>query len=299
LVLIKPGLKEFVVDKKLNNLNVVARISGKLDTLTGNVEWKMRSLDPVTLDDIEDPDIGLLPPNVNSPEGEGNVSFFVKLKSDPVHQLMVFNQASIVFDSNPAILTNKHLTTFDLNAPTSSVKSLMSTTTSKQFEVNWSGSDDGSGIEGYNVYVKTNDGPYNIWISGATGTSAVFNSTENATYQFSSVAFDKTGNIEMLPDIPDATTNVVTDVRHSQFIEPGIKVYPNSVNKEIVVNIGKSGSFRLSVFSSEGKLKIEKILNGNSITKINTESLSQGLYLWQLIDQTSRIKRSGKLSVTK
>jgi PKD repeat protein len=299
LVLIKPGLKEFVVDKKLNNLNVVARISGKLDTLTGNVEWKLRSLDPGTLDDIEDPDIGLLPPNVNSPQGEGNVSFFVKLKSDPVHNFKVTNQASIVFDSNPAILTNKHLTTFDLNAPNSSVKSLMSTTTSKQFEVNWSGSDDGSGIEGYNIYVKTNDGPYNIWLSGATSTSAVFNSTENATYQFSSVAFDKTGNIETLPDIPDAITNVVTDVRHSQYIEPGIKVYPNSVNNEIIVNIGKSGSFRFSVFSSEGKLKFEKLLNGNSITNINTESLSQGLYLWQLIDQTSRFKLSGKFVTNK
>jgi len=36
---------------------VVARINGKLDTLTGMLEWKLRSLDPVTLDDIEDPDI--------------------------------------------------------------------------------------------------------------------------------------------------------------------------------------------------------------------------------------------------
>jgi PKD repeat protein len=297
IIQLTTGLKEFVLDKKLDKLKVMARISGKLDTLTGKLEWKLRSLDPVTLADIEDPDIGLLPPNKTTPEGQGSVSFFVKLKTDPVHKSNVTNQASIVFDANPAIVTNKHLTTFDLAAPLSAVQSLSASTSARQFTVKWSGTDDGSGIENYNIYVKKDNGPYSIWLAGTKETSAVYKSPVDGTYQFSSMATDKTGNVETLSDNPDATTNVVTAVNEARIPAQEIKVYPTPFARELVVNIGMGGRFTLRVYGTDGRLRMEKMMEGNSITSIKTGSLPHGLYLWQLINDKASIKKSGKFVI--
>jgi hypothetical protein len=42
---------------------------------------------------------------------------------------------------------------------------------------------------------------------------------------------------------------------------------------------------------------MEKQMAGNSITNIQTGSLSRGLYLWQLVNNEVSIKKSGKFVV--
>ncbi|MBK9737626.1 MAG: hypothetical protein IPO92_22790 [Saprospiraceae bacterium] len=79
------GLNEFVTDEKINGKNVIARVYAKIDQNTGIAQWVIRSLDPVMLEDIEDPDLGFLPPNITNPEGQGSVSFTVKVKGEPIH----------------------------------------------------------------------------------------------------------------------------------------------------------------------------------------------------------------------
>lgn len=294
---LSPGLKEFALDKKLDKQKVVARISGKLDKLTGRLEWKLRSLAPVTLDDIEDPDLGILPPNKLSPEGQGSVSFFVRLKNDPVHKGTVVNQASIVFDANPAIVTNQHLTTFDMVAPQSAVQSLTATTSSREFTVKWSGTDDGSGIGSYNIYVKKDNDPFNIWMAGTTQSSAVYKSPADGIFRFTSVAVDKTGNAEAFPDNPDASTNVVT-AADVQGTGQELQVYPALSGKELKVSIACPGHFTFRIYSTDGRLRIEKQLAGNSVNAVETEALSRGLYLWQLVNDDATVKKSGKFVVT-
>jgi hypothetical protein len=297
LITVKSGLMEFSLDKRLDKLKVVARISGKLDTLNGKLEWKLRSLNPVTLDDIKDPDVGLLPPNNASSEGQGSVSFFVMLKNDPEHKASITNQASIVFDANPEIITNKHLTTFDLKAPESAVKSLSANTAARKFMVNWSGTDDGSGIDGYDIYVSKNDSAYRLWLAGTAETSATFTSPADGTYKFSSLAVDKTCNRETFTEIPDATTNVVTTIDDPGNPVTEVSVLYGPADQGLRINIAVPGNFILRIYGTDGRLRMEKKMNGNSVIFVKTVSLSRGFYLWQLVNDDFTIIESGKFVV--
>jgi hypothetical protein len=163
--------------------------------------------------------------------------------------------------------------------------------------VKWSGTDDGSGIENYNIYVKKDNSPYSIWLAGTTETTAVYKSPADGTYQFSSMAIDKTGNVEALTDNPDAITNVVTAVDEPGIPAPEVRVYPTPSTRELVVNIAMDGRFTLRVYGTDGRLRMKKQMAGNSITNIQTGSLSRGLYLWQLMNEEITMRRSGKFVV--
>ncbi|MBK7222136.1 MAG: hypothetical protein IPH94_12660 [Saprospiraceae bacterium] len=80
VIYLPTGLQKFVLDKKINSLGVIVRIKGTIDEQTGIVEWVLRSLDATSLAEIEDPDVGFLPPNNNAPEGQGRVSFFIQFE---------------------------------------------------------------------------------------------------------------------------------------------------------------------------------------------------------------------------
>ncbi len=297
LISVKPGLKQFAADKKLDKLKVVARVTGKLDTLTGKLEWQFRSLDPVTFADVEDPDLGVLPPNVVSPQGQGSVSFFVRLKDDPVHKAAVTNQASIVFDANPAIITNEHRTTFDLAAPESSVENLSATTTAREFTVRWTGTDDGSGIDGYNIYVSENDSAYRLWLSGTNETSAIFSSPADAIYRFTSQAVDNTGNLEPFSPTPDAVTQVVTAIEKPVLPERLITVSPVPAHRTLAVTIEVAGTYRFSVYGTDGRLLFEKRMNGSSVNYVTIPEGTHGLCLWKLVKEDGTIQKSGKLVI--
>ena len=99
------------------------------------------------------------------------------------------NVAWITFDQQPAIATdwvdphnpeagvdtNKQaLVTIDADIPTSSVASLLALATNATFTVSWTGTDIGTGVAGYDVYVQTNYGLWNLWLANTPLTSALF-----------------------------------------------------------------------------------------------------------------------------
>lgn len=49
-----------------------------------------------------------------------------------------------------------------------------STEAAASFVVSWSGTDVGSGIQSYTIYVSDSGGPYGAWLTQTTGTSAKF-----------------------------------------------------------------------------------------------------------------------------
>jgi hypothetical protein len=136
----------------------------------------------------DDPFDGFLPPNVNPPEGDGAVFFTVKLKPGLAEGTQVRNRARIVFDANAPIDTPEWLDTTDDTRPTSQVQALASTQSSTSFNVNWAGTDAGSGVAGYTVYFSENGGPFEVWADNQTATSANFNGQPNTTYGFYSIA---------------------------------------------------------------------------------------------------------------
>ncbi len=110
-----------MLDEGLPHLDVVTRIEANFDSLSGKLEWLFRSLDPITLEEIEDPDVGFLPPNVSKPEGQGSVSFFIDLKDDLENEEEVQNDALIYFDANNPFQTNISSFTLNLDLTESSV----------------------------------------------------------------------------------------------------------------------------------------------------------------------------------
>ncbi len=190
-------------------------------TNTGLVTVSFQSLDPNT--DLP-PDIltGFLPPEDGTGCGMGNVAYIVKAKAGLASGSQIHNVAFVTFDQGQTIATdqvndedptqgidlNKQaLNTIDAGAPTSHVTALPATSP-PSFTVRWSGADDtgGSGIASFDIFVSDNGGPFTLWQSATTQTSAPYSGVIGHKYGFYSVAHDNVGHTELAPSKADATT---------------------------------------------------------------------------------------------
>lgn len=222
LVTPPPGVSEFNQDVDLRPANdLIVRINAGLDKNTGLLTWRFASIDPATGFPTEDPLAGFLPPNVNAPEGDGSVLFTVMTKQDLVTGTEIRNQAQIIFDVNAPIDTPPWFNTLDNSAPASSVQALTVIPCSANTSAQWSGTDTGSGIRDYTVYVSDNGGPFTIWQSNTTATSGSYSGQFGHTYAFYSVAQDKAGNVEKPPVSPDATVTLTASTRPPTIILTG------------------------------------------------------------------------------
>ncbi len=289
------GLKSFVADEKTQNNLVTARVLAQLDLNTGIVQWVFRSLDPVSLEDIEDPDLGFLPPNKTNPEGQGSVSFTIQVKGEPVHEAQIFNLASIVFDANEPIVTNDHLLTFDLRAPESRITPLPATTHQEKVTISWSGTDSGSGLQSYDIYLSTPDVKDSLWIAHTTALSAEFKGEVGSTYSFYSVATDNAGNVEFKPVEADAEISflVATDELAT---DASLTIYPNPARDVlyIVATADLSGLFTLTNLQGTDTRQIRILGSGKN--QLPVRDVPAGLYFWTLKNQDGKIW-SGKIVI--
>ena len=207
LVTPPPGLFEWTTNIDLRPSNsLIVRVGAALDKNTGVVTWRFLSLDPATGLPTENALAGFLPPNVNPPEGDGVVTFTVRPKPNPATGTEIRNGARIVFDTNAPIDTPEWLNTIDNTRPTSSVLPLAASQSSTDFTVNWSGTDTGSGIAYYKIYVSENGSPFKIWLDGVNSTSALYPGQPNSNYGFFSLATDGARNEELPKVAAEATT---------------------------------------------------------------------------------------------
>ena len=293
---IPEGSKSFSLDKALSNRNVITRVQGNLDTLTGKVEWLFRSLDPISLDDVEDPDIGFLPPNINKPEGEGAVTFFVKLKNPPRHGDKIKNKASIVFDANPAIITNEHVVTFDLHPPSSTVDSVVSILGTEQIRVVWSGSDGDSGLKSYYIYSINNHKDTVLWLGGTTETSGVFRGQAGGTFSFYSIAVDNAGNVEKPPVQPDGSVTI-SDTDDEGKNGQALYLYPNPTDGQLtIVNSGTRGGC-LTLMQADGQVVTRFYLKAQGSQQVDLSGVPEGLLQWLWAIDCSANLQSGRVVI--
>lgn len=107
--------------------------------------------------------------------------------------------------------------TLDRAAPQSAVQALPAWQLGDvDFVVQWSGSDALSGVAGYAVQVKVDDGAWTDWYSG-TETSSLYDGQVGHRYAFRCRATDGAGNVEAWPTGEDAFTALM----HGLFL-PGI-----------------------------------------------------------------------------
>jgi hypothetical protein len=121
----------------------------------------------------------------------------------------ITNQATVIFDTNAPISTPTWSNTVDNSAPGSHVLVLPANEMTIALPVSWSGTDTGSGVGVYTIYVSDNGGTFTPWLTGTAATSATFTGQVGHTYGFYSIATDNVGNIEPAKTAPETTVQVV------------------------------------------------------------------------------------------
>jgi len=230
------GLSHYTTDVDLRpSNNLIVRIEAALDRTTGQLTWRFTSLDPATMQPTNDPTAGFLPPNRTSPEGQGTVAFNVMPKTGLTTGTEIYTKSRIVFDTNAPIDTNFWLNTIDNTNPVSRVTALDTSQPSIVFNVKWSGTDTGAGIDTYTIYVSENGGAFTIWRDGTTDTSGLFAGQPGKTYSFYSVARDKANNAEAAKTVAEATTSVASSSLQNSIDDPRFFVrqqYLDFLNRE-------------------------------------------------------------------
>lgn len=193
------------------NSSLSVRIQGSINPNNGLAKWTLTSIDPSTGLPPTDPTIGFLPPDTDGVKGQGSVIFNVQPMPGQATGTQITNMATVVFDSNAPINTPAWLNTLDVDKPTSNAsapESVIAAGGTASIPVTWTGTDKGSGIASYTIYVSDNGSAFTIWQSAVSTTSASYTGTVGHTYGFYSIATDGAGNIETAKTAADVTTQV-------------------------------------------------------------------------------------------
>jgi len=289
-------LKQFSMDVNLNpKMNLIARISGKLDTISGVVRWEFLSLNPTNMELEEDPFIGFLPPNNTERAGEGFVSFSVGLKKELGTNAVLKNKASIVFDANKPILTNEFTNTLDLDKPQSQVYPL-DPTINDHFPLAWTGSDVGSGIASYSVYVMENDTALRPWKLNTSLKTAEFIGNIGSKYKFYSVATDNVSLLEAAPSQYDASTQITVQVDEFEMKKDEFQVFPNPVKDKLTISLQNApcGMYVVELMGVNGQVCYSAIHDDFSISKgiqIGVDGYRSGQYLVRIVYGNKSVTR--------
>jgi hypothetical protein len=101
-------------------------------------------------------------------------------------------------------------TTIDTVPPSATMQALPQYTTSEVFTVNWSGTDNLSGIARYDVQFRVNNGDWQTLVANTTATSfQVTGAQQGQFYQFRARAVDNVGNVQPWPGAQTETTIVL------------------------------------------------------------------------------------------
>ncbi len=266
--------------------NIIVRVFYALSQDDGILTWTFLTLDPSTYQLTEHVNDGFLPPNHVSPEGEGSVFYSVTPRQGLADSTMINNSAHILFDWNETIPTGIWHNVADNTLPESAVEALPAKETDKNFNITWGGSDRGSGIYAYTIYVAENDSAYYPWLIDTHETTAVFSGTAGVTYKFYSVATDSAGNKEIAPSSYDAITQVsatgVDNFGESQKQEFSIYPNPSTGRVTFAFSLPATESLRVDLMNSCGhlvrELYIRERISGKGKINMNLISLPAGLY---------------------
>lgn len=117
----------------------------------------------------------------------------------------VEDDVSYQIGGTPAILTER-----DSQPPRVTMTPLPETSP-PAFFVAWQGTDFGSGVESYDVWVRVDGGGFVRWFTDSDATRVQFTGEANRRYDFAVTARDHAGNESLRPAEPHASTQVKAD----------------------------------------------------------------------------------------
>ena len=278
---IPPSLKEYtqsVKIKEFNNVDVLANI--KLDTATGILSCTYLSIDPVTKELIDTASLlGFLPPNISPPEGQGSISYSVKIRNSLPSGTTVPNRAAIVFDKNNSISTDTWVNTIDNTAPAISglTATLFNDTTIRLL---FSSSDLHSGVNGHRVFMSVNNGSFQ-YICYAGTDSLLFIGQSDSLYTFYAIPVDNVGNVG------SSSSDAAIKLPPAALQEENIRIFPNPGRNvfHIRIKVPEAQNISVTLYNTSGQL-VKNIYNNNTsgIVTINTDlsNLNSGVYIIQV-----------------
>jgi len=176
-------------------INVLAQVSLDYDTKKGIAQWDFLSLDPMTMEPTDHVMQGILPVNHDG-EGQGEVTFDIKLKADLPDGVEISNRAAIVFDNEAPIITPTWTNVVDTIAPVSAITTCEARNDSTVV-LHFEASDNRSGVWKYDLYAQ--EGTEAPWIKVAEGIESdqyEFKGFSGINYGFCVAATDSAGNVE-------------------------------------------------------------------------------------------------------
>ena len=231
-----------------------------------------------------------LPPNVTPPQGEGFVSFNVKLKDNVNSGEAIKNSATIVFDENPAITTNTWVNIIDTIAPVTNslAANYIEANNAISIQVDAADNNEGSGVGELSYFVSIDGTPFQIIGSGFdTEISYEANLDKGKVYRFYSVATDNVGNQEnKVPQITEVDITAPSSVENNSF-GAEVNIYPNPVSNILSIDFvsedAKAVSYQLTDMS--GKVLVEGNFApglGLSNYNLNISDFTTGVYILRL-----------------
>jgi hypothetical protein len=268
------------------------------------VVWEFHSIDPLTNLPPTDPFSGFLLVNDSTHKGEGFVTYSILPKVDITTGSRIYSQARIYFDDNLPIYTKNIFRTVDVGRPTSSVRTLNSTSPNS-FNVSWSGSDDAN-VYQYTVYVSENSTPFKVWLSNTSDTSGVFTGEHGKNYGFFSIAIDTAGNVEQAK-LSAETSTMVLSVSDGSSIPYQFNLsqnYPNPFNPATTIKytIAEASKVTLTIYDILGReltvLVDEVQTAGHKQVVWDASSYPSGVYFYRIM-AVGENKSGNKFTQTK
>jgi RHS repeat-associated protein len=271
---------EYTEPMMYNDKEFEVQMDIAIDLKNGMLKAIFSSIDPET-GLPPSVDIGFLPPEDDTGRGQGYVAYIIKSNSNLPTGTETRNIADITFDFGETIATNQvdphdpgqgtdpnkeALTTIDAEGPSSSVETLPSNS-GPYFEVSWSGDDaNGSGIQGYTIYVQDDGGDFKPWLTNTDQTSAMFTGSLGHTYGFYSVARDYVGHEEGDKTSPEATTQISETLTEGDIDGNGVTDLGDAIMAlQVECDMDSSGVYPDYMSSdadvmSDGKITTEEVI---------------------------------------
>lgn len=227
-------------------INCVAEITCTLDQISGETEWLIRSLDPMTLEAAGDVNQGVLPINYNG-SGCGKIMFDIDLKENITDKSNFSNSATIIFDANDPIDTPVWENTIDYVRPEMRISSV-EYNDGGEYEFKFEVDETGSGLWMYELYHLPSGGTNWTLLKGSIpADSNTYHTEDELIGSFCVLAVDKAGNRQtntsMSALLGDADDNGIVDssdivVLQNYFIgkNPVINKIAGDINIDYVVD---------------------------------------------------------------
>lgn len=275
-----------------DSLGIYINVVAGINVNENKAFWIFESVDPATgLNSTLGATTGFLPINDTlTRAGEGFVSFSVNPYVAAQTGDTISADATIFFDENPPIETNTTYNLIDASKPESSILSAFNDTTNHVFQITVQGSDEGSGLANYLLYLSEYGNAFSL--VGEFETDGLISYPTNAdTNQIAEIFTIAVDSVGLREDMKvsgtlinqDSTTSIEQVFNTSTSLLSILNIFPVPTIDQVNVEfISDHPNVMMKVIDLQGKIlqnqAIRVIPDEKNTTTLEVSHLAQGTY---------------------